>query len=207
MPDASARPLGDLDHLADAGPLAAALGAVSAPLLRGWRVPPVAWLIAGLVALAIGALVARPVVTVPAPVAFVLLAAAAVRPPLEGRLAWLVPALLRAAEYAFVVRLAALLGGEVMPAAYALLAVVAYHHYDVVYRLRHAGSSAAPWVGVAALGFEGRMVVVLGLWLAGAGVAAPGCWVLAGWLAVIFGVESVTGWTRWLRTARPDVVA
>jgi hypothetical protein len=227
----SQRSFGDLDHLADAGPLARALGALSVALPRRWRQRPLAGLGAGLVVLAVGGVVAQPIVTVSAAVAFVLLASMAVRPPLGGRLAWLMPALLRAAEYALVVRLAAVLdggvldgggldaggldaggldgaglGGRVMPAAYAVLAVVAYHHYDVVYRLRHAGSSAAPWVGVAALGFEGRMLVVLVLWLAGADAAVVGCWVLAGWLAVVFGVESATGWSRWLRAARPDVL-
>ncbi|MET8676600.1 DUF5941 domain-containing protein [Streptomyces sp. NPDC004647] len=85
----------------------------------------------------------------------------AVARPLTGPLDWLVPPLFRTAEYTTILVLAA--GSEVngaLPAAFGLVAAVAYHHYDTVYRIR-GGTGAPPhWLVRAIGGHEGRILVV-----------------------------------------------
>lgn len=86
---------------------------------------------------------------------------AAVALPLKGSLDWLVPPVFRAAEYGTVLLLAA--RSEVngaLPAAFGLVASVAYHHYDTVYRIR-GGTGAPPhWLVRSAGGHEGRVLAV-----------------------------------------------
>ncbi|MCG0290339.1 DUF5941 domain-containing protein, partial [Streptomyces sp. PSAA01] len=94
-------------------------------------------------------------------VLYAVLAGVAVAAPLKGPLDWLVPPLFRAAEYGTILVLAAY--AEVngaLPAAFGLVAAVAYHHYDTVYRIR-GGTGAPPRRLVRAIGgHEGRTVVV-----------------------------------------------
>ncbi|GAA1721950.1 DUF5941 domain-containing protein [Streptomyces yatensis] len=94
-------------------------------------------------------------------VLYAVLAGVAVAAPLKGPLDWLVPPLFRAAEYGTILILAAY--AEVngaLPAAFGLVATVAYHHYDTVYRIR-GGTGAPPRRLVRAIGgHEGRTVVV-----------------------------------------------
>ncbi|MBA6435236.1 CDP-alcohol phosphatidyltransferase family protein [Streptomyces sp. GMR22] len=94
-------------------------------------------------------------------VLYAVLAGVAVAAPLQGPLDWLVPPLFRAAEYGTILILAAC--SEVngaLPAAFGLVAAVAYHHYDTVYRIR-GGTGAPPHRLVRAIGgHEGRTVVV-----------------------------------------------
>ena len=89
---------------------------------------------------------------------FVVLAGAAAGHRHEGRLDWAVPALLRAVEYAVVIRLAALRGDGV--AAFAFLAAVAYHHYDIVYRVHTMHNDLPRWRAVLAGGWPGRLTLV-----------------------------------------------
>ncbi|MBZ9638944.1 DUF5941 domain-containing protein [Streptomyces sp. PSKA30] len=94
-------------------------------------------------------------------IAYAALSAVAVARPLKGALDWLVPPFFRAAEYGTVLILAA--ESEVngaLPAAFGLVAAVAYHHYDTVYRIR--GNAGAPphWLVRAIGGQEGRTLVV-----------------------------------------------
>ncbi len=84
--------------------------------------------------------------------------------PLKGPLDWLVPPLFRAAEYGTILILAARshVNGA-LPAAFGLVAAVAYHHYDTVYRIR-GGTGAPPrWLVRAIGGHEGRILVVTAL--------------------------------------------
>ncbi|MGN9758505.1 DUF5941 domain-containing protein [Streptomyces sp. SD31] len=93
---------------------------------------------------------------------YVLTSAAAVAQPLKGALDWLVPPLFRAAEYGTVLLLAA--KAEVngaLPAAFGLVAAVAYHHYDTVYRIRGNAGAPPAWLVRVIGGHEGRTLLVI----------------------------------------------
>jgi hypothetical protein len=127
-----------------------------------------------------------------APVAALLLTGPASTHAHNGRLDWLVPPLIRAIEYGYV----AVLGfafNVSSPLIYILIAVLAYHHYDTVYRTRQK-LWPQRWVFTAGLGWEGRMLI-----LAAAGFVGvlPAAYIaLAGYLGVLFGAESVRTWTK-----------
>ncbi|MER7026514.1 MULTISPECIES: DUF5941 domain-containing protein [Streptomyces] len=136
-----------------------------------------------------------------------LLTGAAVARPLKGALDWLVPPFLRAAEYVTILVLAARSGVHgALPAAFGLVAAVAYHHYDAVYRIR-GGSGAPPrWLVRAAGGSEGRILVVTVL----AAALSPSDFplalaVLAGALGLLVLVESIRFWVRAAKTGAPAV--
>ncbi|WP_326800458.1 CDP-alcohol phosphatidyltransferase family protein [Streptomyces sp. NBC_01808] len=153
-----------LDELTDTGPLAeAAAHPLRAPVrsLPSYAAPALA--VAGgvlLVALALFTPYGTwwPLIGA---AGYVLTSALAVARPLAGPLDWLVPPVFRAAEYGLVLALAA--RSEVngaLPAAFGLVAAVAYHHYDTVYRIR-GGTGAPPRLLVRAIGgHEGRALAV-----------------------------------------------
>ncbi|QEU77955.1 DUF5941 domain-containing protein [Streptomyces subrutilus] len=154
--DRAARALADL---ADSGPLAELAGRILGRVAPG----------AGIAAAVIGsaALIwtawaypfgSRQVVI--AAVVYALLAGAAVARPLKGALDWLVPPVFRAAEYTTVLVLAAKADVPgALPAAFGLIAAVAYHHYDTVYRIR-GGTGAPPhWLVRSIGGHEGRVLL------------------------------------------------
>ncbi|MEU6283780.1 DUF5941 domain-containing protein [Streptomyces sp. NPDC047028] len=154
------RAAGALADLADSGPLAQAVARVSGKRLPGLAVPAVA-LLGGVAVTACSALTGF---GGPLPVAgavlYVLTSALAVEGPLKGALDWLVPPLFRAAEYGTVLILAAHADVHgALPAAFGLVAAVAYHHYDTVYRIR--GNAGAPPAGLvrAIGGHEGRTLL------------------------------------------------
>ncbi|MER6088182.1 DUF5941 domain-containing protein [Streptomyces bluensis] len=158
------RAAGALADLADSGPLAETLARLLSKLpakppfsarafvalpgavilvAAAWLEPYGSWLPVGAAAL------------------YVITSAAAVSLPLKGRLDWLVPPFFRAAEYCTVLVLAAKAGvNGALPAAFGLVAAVAYHHYDTVYRIR--GNAGAPphWLVRAIGGHEGRTLLV-----------------------------------------------
>ncbi|WP_413106061.1 DUF5941 domain-containing protein [Streptomyces sp. Inha503] len=150
-----------LAELTDSGPLAE-LVAKAAPRGRGSYLAPLsaalgtAAVLAGTAAAGFGSWV-----PVGCAVLYAVLAGVAVAAPLQGPLDWLVPPLFRAAEYGTILILAAC--SEVngaLPAAFGLVAAVAYHHYDTVYRIR-GGTGAPPHRLVRAIGgHEGRTVAV-----------------------------------------------
>ncbi|WBB64359.1 DUF5941 domain-containing protein [Streptomyces sp. WMMC500] len=156
-----------LDELTDTGPLAEAAA-------RSLRAPArsLPWGVTGMapaLAAAGGALLVALALFTPygtwwpliGAVGYVLTSALAVSRPLAGPLDWLVPPVFRAAEYGLVLVLAA--RSEVngaLPAAFGLVAAVAYHHYDTVYRIR-GGTGAPPRRLVRAIGgHEGRALAV-----------------------------------------------
>jgi phosphatidylglycerophosphate synthase len=159
--DRAARALADL---ADGGPLTEALTRIFRRPAR--RLPGIA---APALALLGGAAVVVPAALTglgsPWPVAgalvYVLTSALAVARPLKGALDWLVPPFFRAAEYGTVLALAARAEvNGVLPAAFGLVAAVAYHHYDTVYRIRgNAGAPPARLVRAIG-GQEGRTLLV-----------------------------------------------
>jgi phosphatidylglycerophosphate synthase len=204
--DRAARALADLT---DSGPLARAVAAV---VRRPARALPSVLLF--LVAFAGGAVLAAaaaftrldgpwPAV---AALVYVLTSGVAVARPLKGPLDWLVAPVFRAAEYGTVLLLAARSGvNGALPAAFCLVAAVAYHHYDTTYRIR-GGSGAPPrWLVMATGGHETRAlaVVVLTAALVDRGsdlTTALG--VLAAGLALVALFESVR---FWVSSAAPAV--
>ncbi|MBO0656392.1 CDP-alcohol phosphatidyltransferase family protein [Streptomyces triculaminicus] len=159
--DRAAQALADL---ADSGPLAElAAGSV------GRTVPATAysapfWALLATASLLVGPLFAGNAGTwraVLQAVVYAVFAGVAVAQPLKGPLDWLVPPVLRAAEYGMILVLAAKSGADgALPAAFGLVAAVAYHHYDTVYRIR-GGTGAPPhWLVRAIGGHEGRVLAV-----------------------------------------------
>ncbi|WP_405534458.1 CDP-alcohol phosphatidyltransferase family protein [Streptomyces sp. NBC_00075] len=194
-----------LADLADSGPLAELLGRIPMPnptsrflaaleftvLLTGavWLFPYGSW-----VSVAFAAL-------------YVLGAAGAVALPLTGRLDWLVPPVFRAAEYGTVLLLAgkAEVNGA-LPAAFGLVAAVAYHHYDTVYRIR--GNAGAPprWLVRASGGHEGRTLVVVVLAaLLSASQFVVALTVLAVAVALLVLAESIRYWVTAHQGGAPAV--
>ncbi|MGW1753344.1 DUF5941 domain-containing protein [Streptomyces mirabilis] len=120
----------------------------------------------------------------------------AVARPLKGPLDWLVPPFFRAAEYLTVLVLAAKADvNGALPAAFGLVAAVAYHHYDTVYRIR--GNAGAPphWLVRAIGGHEGRtlLVTVLAVLLTAAQFKVA-LTALAVAVALLVLVESIRFW-------------
>jgi Family of unknown function (DUF5941) len=115
----------------------------------------------------------------------------------RGRLAWLVPPLLRVVEYGVLLRIAVLSDHRALPACYALLGALAFHHYDSVYRLRHQKVPPPAWLGLASGGWDGRLVVLFAL--AAAGALRPALIVAAVALGAVFVTESVVSWLHFAR--------
>ncbi|WP_106403523.1 DUF5941 domain-containing protein [Actinocorallia populi] len=178
----------------DDGPVSRALGG----LARGRLAPLAPTLVVGALSVLMLVVGARtgdlPALLAPA-VLLTLLVGPTSAHPHGGRLDWLVPPAIRGIEYGYL----AVLGfsqGVSRPLVYTLLAVLVYHHYDTVYRTRQ-GLWPPDWVYRAGLGWDGRMLVAAGA--AAAGFATPAYAVLALYLGVLFGWESVR---TWLETER-----
>ncbi|MFJ9009101.1 DUF5941 domain-containing protein [Streptomyces canus] len=157
-------------------PLSAAAGAI-AMLLAAWAWGP-DWMVVLLAGL------------------YVLLSAEAVERPLKGPLDWLIPPLFRAAEYGTVLILAAAADvNGALPAAFGLVAAVAYHHYDTVYRIRGNAGAPPAWLVRAIGGHEGRtlLVTVLAALLT-ASQFTVALTVLAVAVALLVLVESIRFW-------------
>lgn len=159
--DRAARALADL---ADSGPLAQLASRTLGRTMAAGTYSAPYWALLGTAALFVWPLVAHTVGTwraVPQAVVYAILAGVAVAHPLKGPLDWLVPPVFRAAEYGMILALAATSGVPgALPAAFGLVAAVAYHHYDTVYRIR-GGTGAPPhWLVRAIGGHEGRILAV-----------------------------------------------
>lgn len=131
-----------------------------------------------------------------AAVFYALLAGAAVARPLTGALDWLVPPVFRAAEYTTVLILAAKADVPgALPAAFGLIAAVAYHHYDTVYRIR-GGTGAPPhWLVRSVGGHDGRVLLTVVLAAVLARDAFPvALTATAVFVALVVLVESIRFW-------------
>lgn len=187
--DRAAQALADL---ADNGPLAGLLARVArAPLGAPFLVA-----LAGTAVLAVALF--SGVTWAPVAGAFVYAVAAgqALYRPLKGALDWLVPPLFRAAEYGTVLILAAKADvNGALPAAFGLVAAVAYHHYDTVYRIRGNAGAPPAWLVRAIGGHEGRtlLVTVLAALLT-ASQFTVALTVLAVAVALLVLVESIRFW-------------
>ncbi|MBP2406114.1 phosphatidylglycerophosphate synthase [Streptomyces syringium] len=159
--DRAARALADL---ADSGPVAElASRTVGTTFPPGAYTAPL-WALLATASLFVGPLFAGTAGTWQAVLqagVYAVFAGCAVARPLKGPLDWLVPPLFRASEYGIILLLAAKSGIDgALPAAFGLVAAVAYHHYDTVYRIR-GGSGAPPhWLVRAIGGHEGRVLAV-----------------------------------------------
>ncbi|MFB8244234.1 DUF5941 domain-containing protein [Streptomyces sp. NPDC055952] len=205
--DRAARALADL---ADSGPLAEAL----ARLLRKLPAQPplgarflVALPGAALLVLAAALEPYGSALPVAAAVLYALTSAAAVALPLKGALDWLVPPLFRAAEYGTVLVLAAKADvNGALPAAFGLVAAVAYHHYDTVYRIRGNAGAPPAWLVRSLGGHEGRTLLVTVL---AALLTAPqftvALTVLAVAVALVVLVESIRFWVAAHQVGAPAV--
>ncbi|MYR85646.1 CDP-alcohol phosphatidyltransferase family protein, partial [Streptomyces sp. SID685] len=191
--DRAAQALADL---ADSGPLSEAVGRVARRGLPGLAVPTVA-LLGGAAVVACSALSGYgSVVPVIGALVYVLTSALAVARPLKGALDWLVPPFFRAAEYGTVLALAGKAGvNGALPAAFGLVAAVAYHHYDTVYRIRGNAGAPPAWLVRSIGGHDGRtlLVTVLAAALTAAQFTAA-LTVLAVIVALVVLAESIRFW-------------
>ena len=131
-----------------------------------------------------------PGILVLTPVEAMMLAALGARHPHDGRLDWLVPALLMTGEGVF---LAALGLSRQVPAwlVFTLLAAVVMRHVDLAFRARVDRGIPADVFG---LGWEGRMLVAG--FAAVAGIVPFAYAVLSGYLWVLFIWDFLSGWLR-----------
>ncbi|MFE6887855.1 DUF5941 domain-containing protein [Streptomyces sp. NPDC057694] len=146
-----------LAELADSGPLAQAIARVGKSAAA-----PVVAALGGAAVVAVSAFTdfgsAWPVL---AAAVYCVTSGLAVARPLKGALDWLVPPIFRASEYLTVLVLAARADvNGALPAAFGLVAAVAYHHYDTVYRIRGDAGAPPHWLVRAIGGHEGRTLVV-----------------------------------------------
>ncbi|MFM9371247.1 DUF5941 domain-containing protein [Streptomyces sp. Da 82-17] len=142
-----------------------------------------------------------------AAVVYVITSGFALARPLKGALDWLVPPFFRAAEYLTVLALAAAADvNGALPAAFGLVAAVAYHHYDTVYRIRGGAGAPPLWLVRAIGGQEGRTLAVI---LAAALLPAQGftvaLTVLAVAVALVVLVESIRFWVSAHNEGAPAV--
>ncbi|MFJ3761999.1 DUF5941 domain-containing protein [Streptomyces sp. NPDC090080] len=152
--DRAARALADL---ADNGPLA---GFVSRALPAPFGLPLLVAL-AGVAVLTVSLFSGVTWAPVAGAAVYALASGQALARPLRGALDWLVPPLFRAAEYGTVLVLASKSGvNGTLPAAFGLVAAVAYHHYDTVYRIRGDAGAPPAWLVRAVGGQEGRTLLV-----------------------------------------------
>ncbi|MEV6567909.1 DUF5941 domain-containing protein [Streptomyces kronopolitis] len=192
--DRAARALADL---ADSGPLAELIAAGARGRTRSFLAPVMAFLSAAVLLVWV-LFQDDPAswLTVGVALCSALLGGAAVSRPLKGALDWLVPPFFRAGEYVTILVLAARADVPgALPAAYGLVAAVAYHHYDTVYRIR-GGTGAPPrWLVRATGGHEGRVLVVTVL---AAALSPQGFTIALTALAVVLAllvlVESIRFW-------------
>jgi hypothetical protein len=121
-----------------------------------------------------------------------------------GRLDWLVPTVLEAAECLGVLRLAAVASDHDVAAGFAVAAVIAVRRYDIVYRPGIGAVSRV--IGFLAGGWGLRLALACGL--AAAGVVSTGYYAVAGALAGLLLGDAVLTWhdREWRRGA-PAVAA
>ena len=185
-PDAERPDDGVLPAYRDDGALSSWIGA----LVDG-RLPPLPPVLVGLLvtgvlaALGLGNL---PGILVLTPVEAMMLAALGARHPHDGRLDWLVPALLLTGEGVFLAALG--LARDVTPwLVFTLLAAVLVRHVDLACRARAGRGIPADIYG---LGWEGRMLLA-GV-AAVAGIVPFAYAALSGYLWLLFIWEFLTGW-------------
>jgi hypothetical protein len=192
-----------LEAYRDDGPLARLVGRAFAKVVR---LDELLLTLGGAVLL--GALLAAPDRTRPGDAAvaaavFVMLAAARSRGDEVGALTWLVPPLLRGIEFSYLIALTAIADFGALPLCFAFVSVIALHHYDTVYRLRHQRLAPPAWIAAIGGGWDGRML--LASLFALVGVLDVALLVASVGLALVYAVESTASWLRYGRSRHaPD---
>lgn len=111
-----------------------------------------------------------------------------------GRWVWAWPAILRAIEMGLVAAVVLVGGSSFLPLAFAYLFVVAYHHYDTLYRALQ-GAVPPRWLTWWAFGWDGRTVLILvALSFLAAELRAATLW--------LFVVCVILASVQWLRSVR-----
>ena len=176
----------------DDGPLAALLRDRLGPGL-----PPVFTTLLALAAVAALAITdtlaagTGPVMLLPALIVVALVVPTVPRDHL-GRLDWLVPPLVRGAEFLAILTIG-LATDTPRWLLFVLLYVIGYHTYDTVYRTRQ-GIWPPEWIFKAGLVWEGRLIVIgLGAAIGQLTIVVA---VLTAYLFILFAAESVTSWVR-----------
>ncbi len=189
------QPLTPLQHYRDDGPLARLLGAAAG---RRIPAPPLALALVGVAGLlAVVAIEGDAAAdgTVAAAVGwFVLWAGLSSGRPHTDSFAWALPGAVRLGENGSLIWIGSAVGESASAGAFALIAALALRHYDLVYRGRFQGRPPAPWLDVAAGGWDGRLLLVTLLLAAGALPTA--LFAIAGVLGVVFVTECVVSWAR-----------
>lgn len=178
----------DLRFLRDDGHLSDSLGR----LVAG-AVPPLLPTLTGAMVLAVlmaAGLAQLPGITLFAPATALLLSGAASGHPHDGRFDWMVPPVLRATEYLYLLVLG-LGSGVPGPLVFVLLATIVLHHGDVMQRVR-CGAPEPVWIMRAMFGWDGRMLLVAAVGVLG--WLPFGYGLLTGYLAVLLVWEGAAGW-------------
>jgi hypothetical protein len=194
---------GHLDAQLDLGPLARGLG-------RKWHSTfPVGFLGAVLLVVGPGAALwfERPAVAALLALVGAAIVGAGWQPPVHHPLGWQAPAALWVAEVLAVGLVVHHSLGLMTAAGFAYLAAIAYHRYDVVYRLRDTGTAPGVWLTTAGLGVDGRMLLLLLLTALAPSAVVSVLWVAAVVLAVLYVGESAVGWRSWIAAHPPSVPA
>jgi hypothetical protein len=192
--DGGAAAAGGIAACRDDGPVARWAGRV----VQGQLVPlpPALAGLAATVLLAALGLGNLPGILVFAPVAAMLLAAPGAGHPHDGRLDWVVPLVLLAAQYIYLAALG-FSAGVPGPVTFGLTSMVALHQLDVACRARQE----TRWPGQrAGLGWDGRMLAMgLGAQL---GIASFAYLALTAYLGWLLCRVSLAGW---LAVREPDI--
>lgn len=120
----------------------------------------------------------------------------------ENREAWAVPSLLRFVELGLVAVVALVWFPSVTVAAFWWMAVVAFHHYDTLYRAMQDHDSPR-WMVWLGLGWDGRTVVVVAFAVVGVAALGTGLAWGAALLAVLFVLVASVQWLSVQTKARP----
>jgi hypothetical protein len=121
---------------------------------------------------------------------------------LAHRLAWQGPALVWLGEAAAYCLLATeLIAPQARGVVFGLMSAIAYHRYDMGYRLRDIGEPPAPWAATLGLGADGRLAVVVAVGLLARTWLPTAIALLTVWLVVVWLTESAIAWRGWLRAA------
>ncbi|MFC9956525.1 DUF5941 domain-containing protein [Streptomyces nigra] len=205
--DRAAQALADLADSGERGLGFAAVLKKPARRLPGFAVPAVA-LLGGALVVAVSAATGPGTPWPPlAALVYAVTSGIAVARPLKGALDWLVPPVFRAAEYCTVLVLAAQADvNGALPAAFGLVAAVAYHHYDTVYRIRGGAGAPPAWLVRTIGGHEGRtLLVTLLAAVLTASQFTVALTALAVAVAVVVLVESIRFWVTAHKGGAPAV--